>query len=422
MSEEEDDFKSPLEELAKRKLIYKEYDPVTFDVLKVHAEDFASQITVLDLPIFRNITPEELSDCCWTEKQKRTKAPNVLSFTDRFNDVCLWTQREILSSEKGSRRSHVLTHFIKVAKKLLKLNNVHSAFAIVSALQSHPIYRLEKTWHNVSRSDKATFGKMKRLFDSENNWERLRDYVDSQKLPCIPYLGLYLTDLNFLHVTQKRKEDFFSARPQEYMKNNIIRLLAHFQDSRYENLIVIPCIQTYLSSVRIQPELVRATEEELYQLSLEREPDNPGSEIRRSSLSRLSGFMGFRNGKSPTPQRDEPGTPRSNKSKSLTPQLPLSGSKRRHRKTQSVGGYGYLTTRGKVADEEAFHAVALEAAPVANGKDGNVEGHAEGGEGHCNDEPPFVVQEMRKFAVPEFDHVEHFVDRFRAHHEMKMRV
>ncbi|KAK0406935.1 hypothetical protein QR680_018899 [Steinernema hermaphroditum] len=356
MSDEEDDFRSPLEELAKRKLSYKDYDPVTFDVLKVNPEDFASQITLKDLPVFKAITPEELSDCGWTEKQKRRLAPNVMAFTDRFNDVCLWTQREILASERCSRRCQTLSHFIKIAKRLLDLNNVHSAFAIVSALQCQSIYRLEKTWHGVSRGDKASLNRMKRLFDSENNWERLRDYVDSQKLPCIPYLGLYLTDLNFLHVTQKKKENFFAARPQEYMKNNIIRLLAHFQDSRYDNLLSIPCLQKVL-------------EDDLYKQSLLREPDAPsGSFSRRSSLSRLSGLISIRSARSPTPQPEESAA-KASKSKSLTPQLPLSSARKGHRKTQSVGGAGYFGVRG--IENTAFVPSGLPPLPTPSSTEGD---------------------------------------------------
>lgn len=42
----------------------KDFDPVTFDVLMVKPIDFASQITLLDLPAFKAITPDVWSVCC----------------------------------------------------------------------------------------------------------------------------------------------------------------------------------------------------------------------------------------------------------------------------------------------------------------------------------------------------------------------
>lgn len=41
----------------------------------------------------------------------------------------------------------------------------------------------------LSRKDKATYEKMADLFSENDNRQRLRDYMDSVKLPCIPYLG-----------------------------------------------------------------------------------------------------------------------------------------------------------------------------------------------------------------------------------------
>nr|XP_060464626.1 ras-specific guanine nucleotide-releasing factor RalGPS1-like isoform X2 [Panthera onca] len=58
----------------------KSYDAVVFDVLK-------SQITLMDIPVFKAIQPEELASCGWSKKEKHSLAPNVVAFTRRFNQL-----------------------------------------------------------------------------------------------------------------------------------------------------------------------------------------------------------------------------------------------------------------------------------------------------------------------------------------------
>ncbi|XP_051492607.1 ras-specific guanine nucleotide-releasing factor RalGPS1 isoform X4 [Apus apus] len=308
----------------------KSYDAVVFDVLKVTPEEFASQITLMDMPVFKAIQPEELASCGWNKKEKHILAPNIVAFTRRFNQVSFWVVREILTAQTLKIRAEILSHFVKIAKKLLELNNLHSLMSVVSALQSAPIFRLTKTWALLNRKDKTTFEKLDYLLSKEDNYKRTREYIRSLKMvPTIPYLGIYLLDLIYIDSAYPASGSIMENEQRSNQMNNILRIIADLQVScNYDHLMTLPHVQKYLKSVRYIEELQKFVEDDNYKLSLRIEPGNSSPRLVSSKEdlagpSDMSAIMKFSR---------RPTCPDASVAASLpTPPVP------RHRKSHSLG-------------------------------------------------------------------------------------
>uniref|UniRef100_A0A8C9SUG3 Ral GEF with PH domain and SH3 binding motif 2 n=1 Tax=Scleropages formosus TaxID=113540 RepID=A0A8C9SUG3_SCLFO len=240
----------------------KSFDAVVFDVLKVTPEEYAGQITLMDAPVFKAIQPEELSSCGWNKKEKHSSAPNAVAFTRRFNQV-----------GSNSRCQLIFNAYAFSPQKLCDMNNLHAVMAVISGLQTAPIYRLSKTWALLSRKDKATFERLEYLMSKEDNYKRLRDYIRSQSMTsCIPYLGMYLSDLTYIDSAYPSTGSILESEQRSNQMNNILRIISDLQRSCEYDIPVLPHVQKYLNSVRYIEELQKFVEDDNYKLSLKIEP------------------------------------------------------------------------------------------------------------------------------------------------------
>ncbi|XDV49429.1 hypothetical protein PO909_018680 [Leuciscus waleckii] len=191
------------------------------------SHEIADQLTLLDAELFYKIEiPEVL---LWAKEQNEEKSPNLTQFTEHFNNMSYWVRSLIIQQEKAQDREKLLLKFIKIMKHLRKLNNFNSYLAILSALDSAPIRRLE--WQKQTSEGLEEYCT---LIDSSSSFRAYRAALADVEPPCIPYLGLILQDLTFVHLGNPdliNGKINFSKRWQQF---NILDTMRRFQQVNYD--------------------------------------------------------------------------------------------------------------------------------------------------------------------------------------------
>ncbi|XP_029985671.1 rap guanine nucleotide exchange factor 1-like isoform X2 [Sphaeramia orbicularis] len=199
-------------------------------LLDFRSQDLAEQLTLLDSELFYKIElPEVLM---WSKEQNEEQSPNLTNFTEHFNSVSFWVRSVIILQDKPQDREKLLLKFLKVMKHLRKLNNFNSYLSILSALDSAPLRRLD--WQKNTSEALEEFSS---LIDSSSSFRAYRAALAEVEPPCIPYLGLILQDLTFVHLgnpdtltTAQGSKVNFSKRMQQF---NILDTLRSYQQVHY---------------------------------------------------------------------------------------------------------------------------------------------------------------------------------------------
>lgn len=136
---------------------------------------FAEQLTRMDAEVFRNLVAHQCLGAVWSRRGDRSRsheASTVIATVNQFNAVSLRVISTILlldETAKPQERAKIIETWIDIAQELRILKNFSSLKAIVSGLQSNPVYRLEKTWQSMTRDKHEIFRELERIFSEENN-------------------------------------------------------------------------------------------------------------------------------------------------------------------------------------------------------------------------------------------------------------
>merc|ERR1712154_304781 len=87
------------------------------------------------------------------------------------------------------------------------MGNYNSVVEIVSGLQTTSVRRLTDTFDQLGEETKTAYQGLRDFLETRRNWERYRTAISNVKGPCVPYLGIYLTDLTMIDEKFKRRLD-----------------------------------------------------------------------------------------------------------------------------------------------------------------------------------------------------------------------
>eukprot|EP01094_Clydonella_sp_ATCC50884_P017153 TRINITY_DN2930_c0_g1_i4.p1 TRINITY_DN2930_c0_g1~~TRINITY_DN2930_c0_g1_i4.p1 ORF type:complete len:663 (-),score=176.22 TRINITY_DN2930_c0_g1_i4:230-2110(-) len=233
-------------------------------IYDIDPEEVARQLSLADFEIYHTIRPSELLGQAWSKPKTKHKSPNVLKFISRFNNLSTWVATSIIKVPKVKARTKLMARMIKIAEHLRALNNFNGCMAILSGLNQASVHRLRWTRKELPPRSVQTLAELEETLSSNNAFKVYREVLASTNPPCIPYLGVYLTDLTFIDENPNNLNglvNFFKRR----LIYNVISRVQQYQDTFY-NLQPVWQIQ------RLLLKLPTLDEDTMHRLSLKREP------------------------------------------------------------------------------------------------------------------------------------------------------
>jgi len=236
----------------------------------LNESEIARQLTLIEFDLFAKIQASELFNQSWNKPKLHHRAPHILNMIGRANHLSFWVASLLLWAPTAAERTKVLTKFIMIAQHLHELHNFNTLMGVVAGINMSAVSRLKHTFADLDKKVRDVMDQLQQLLNPGSSFKSYRQELQKCRLPCMPYLGTYLTDLTFM---EDGNPDFFASKGSAPVINffkrelvyNTLREIRMYQESGYKFPIVEP-IHTFLQTLPF------AEEKDLYELSLHREP------------------------------------------------------------------------------------------------------------------------------------------------------
>ncbi|KAF9364817.1 hypothetical protein BGX34_000282 [Mortierella sp. NVP85] len=234
--------------------------------------ELARQLTIMEANYYNKIKPIECLAKAWTSENPElaAKAVNIKKMIETSNLYSNWINEIVLSEKETKKRAAIIKYLVVLAEKLRQLNNFSMLSATTAALSQSPIHRLKRTWELVPAKTMNALGALQALTSSAKNWADYRAELHSVNPPCVPFVGVYLTDLVMIEDGNPdflRKTDNHINFYKRVSTAEVIREIQQYQSVPY-CLTVVPEIQTFIRRGMDNAKVVL----ELYDMSLALEP------------------------------------------------------------------------------------------------------------------------------------------------------
>ncbi|PFH53392.1 hypothetical protein AMATHDRAFT_1447 [Amanita thiersii Skay4041] len=258
-------------------------------LLDIEPLELARQLTIKESELYRKVKPME---CLLRAREPKSETDNITVIIQLSNRIADWVADAILSKDDSRKRAATVKHLIIAADRCRTLNNFSSMIAITSGLNTPPIRRLKRTWDQINQRVVAQFHACEATIDSDKNFTKYRQLMQTVTPPCVPFIGVFLSTLQFI---QDGNPDNLPGGLINFRKrqkaSEVLSDIKRWQAQPF-NLQVVPSVMNYLeeSLNQFNDHDTRVSADRFWKMSLELEPKERDDE-KMARLLQESGFL-----------------------------------------------------------------------------------------------------------------------------------